>query len=218
MTESVDLTSSAPMLTMQDLRAGERRQLARLFSESVFPLLTPLAIDLTHPLPTMRDGTLLVCCGVSELLGGGDDDGARRVVAAGSAQDLRRLGNRPAVIPLPEALDRAIVLDRGHRQVGIGGDELVRAHADQLFPGLAVVKTVSLRLHATQGATGDMLDLRDRQPIGMTVTSWADADLAAELLSEVAEIAEVRLVASLHRPDPVAQARRPRQLRTGQLS
>ena len=93
----------------------------RYFQQEVFPMLTPLAVDASHPLPHLlnRSHNLLV-----------------------RAKTQRRGEPLHAIVQVPRAVSRLIALPRGK-----GADEpweyiylasLIKQHIGELFPGLIV--------------------------------------------------------------------------------
>jgi len=102
-----------------DLPAKRAAWAHRYFQQEVFPMLTPLAVDASHPLPHLlnRSHNLLV-----------------------RAKTQRRGEPMHAIVQVPRAVSRLIALPRGK-----GADEpweyiylasLIKQHIGELFPGL----------------------------------------------------------------------------------
>src|SRR5438045_2189235 len=102
-----------------DLPAKRAACAHRYFQQEVFPMLTPLAVDASHPLPHLlnRSHNLLV-----------------------RAKTQRRGEPMHAIVQVPRAVSRLIALPRGK-----GADEpweyiylasLIKQHIGELFPGL----------------------------------------------------------------------------------
>ncbi len=106
-----------------ELGAGERAQLARLFELRVFPVLTPLSVDPAHPFPYVSTLSL----NLAVLL---------RDPADGAARFAR--------VKVPPLLPRFLALADGQRFVPI--EELVAAHLDALFPGMAILAHCPFRV------------------------------------------------------------------------
>ena len=98
-----------------DLTAAERANLTSIFEEQMFPILTPLAVDPSHPFPYISSLSLNLAVLVSDPA-----DGKRRF----------------ARIKLPPILPRFVPLDDAGRFVPI--EQIVAAHLDHLFAGQTV--------------------------------------------------------------------------------
>src|SRR5947199_3704796 len=101
----------------------------RYFQQEVFPMLTPLAVDASHPLPHLlnRSHNLLV-----------------------RAKTQRRGEPMHAIVQVPRAVSRLIALPRGK-----GADEpweyiylasLIKQHIGELFPGLIIDEVHAFRV------------------------------------------------------------------------
>jgi polyphosphate kinase len=109
---------------LQGLTARQRDALARVFAENIFPLLTPLAVS-EDQIPVIPGLRLILACRVV------DEGGTARFV----------------LLPVPEALGRRVPVaddeEGAYRFVLI--EELVAAHAGELFPGESVTATACFR-------------------------------------------------------------------------
>jgi polyphosphate kinase len=101
----------------QDLKASQRQELRGVFEERIFPVLTPLAVDPAHPFPYISDLSLNLA-----------------VVVRGSESGVRRF----ARVKVPPRLPRFLKLSGGRKFVPI--EQVVAAHLDHLFPGVAIVE------------------------------------------------------------------------------
>ncbi len=99
----------------EDLGATAREEATRLFDESVFPVLTPLAVDPSHPFPYVSN--------LSFNLGVLVRDPSSQVV-------------RFARIKVPQLISRFVRLADGQRFLPI--EQLIGAHLDRLFPGMEI--------------------------------------------------------------------------------
>jgi polyphosphate kinase len=90
-----------------------RAKLAAYFEENVLPVLTPIALDPSHPFPHLRNKALNLAIGFS-------------------AQAGARL--RYGVVPVPAVLPRLIPLGESYVML----EDVIAAHVDQLFPGMPV--------------------------------------------------------------------------------
>jgi polyphosphate kinase len=139
------------VLTPQQLDSEARHWLNTLFSERVYPLLTPLAIDPGHPFPFISSFSLnlLVSLRHSSL------DGQRSISTYARVKVPRLL---PRFIRIPH--------QESERRIYIQSEELVRFYLPELFPGLTVESAHLFRvLRAAESETQHELsdDLRVRQ-------------------------------------------------------
>ncbi len=99
-----------------ELREQTRQRLRTYFTEQVFPVLTPLAVDPAHPFPYISGLSLNLAVMVRE--------------ASSGAEHFAR-------VKVPAILPRFAPAEPG---VFVPLEELIAAHLDQLFPGLEVVE------------------------------------------------------------------------------
>src|SRR5262249_37708667 len=106
-----------------DLDVDERAQLAHVFEERIFPVLTPLAVDPAHPSPYIPNlsPTLAV------------------VVRAGANGE-----ERFARVKVPPLLPRFVSLPGTLRFVPL--EQVIAAHLDWLFPGMETVAQYPFRV------------------------------------------------------------------------
>ena len=104
------------MVNRGDLSVADRRWLADVFQKRVFPLLMPLAVDSTHPFPSIADASLHLA-----------------VTIAGLTPDQPRL----AVVEVPALLPRLIRLMSARRFILL--EEVVVIHLAALFPDMEIV-------------------------------------------------------------------------------
>ena len=110
-----------------DLSTEERIDLERDFVDNIMPVLTPLALDPGHPFPRLLNRSLTIAF---RLIDEQDDEDDIKI----------------AVVQLPSALPRLIKLARtgGHHYVLF--EDIIRAHASILFPGLRVEESHLFRV------------------------------------------------------------------------
>ena len=117
-----------------DLDATSRAWVAELFSEQVFPVLTPLAVDPAHPFPYISDLSLNLAVFVEHS----------------------RSGPSFARVKVPPILPRFLALPDEHRFITL--ESVIAWHLDDLFPG------VKLLSHSTFRVTRDAdLDIDDTE-------------------------------------------------------
>jgi polyphosphate kinase len=96
--------------------AAEQRHLGEVFAERIFPVLTPLAVDPSHPFPSISNLSLNLA-----VLIRADDETVRF-----------------ARVKVPPILSRLLHLPGTDRFVPI--ETVIAAHLDQLFPGVEVIE------------------------------------------------------------------------------
>ncbi len=99
-----------------ELTGDDRAELARVFEERIFPVLTPLAVDPAHPFPYISNLSLNLAVLV---------------------RDERTMEDRFARVKVPAVLPRFVALADAHRFVPV--EQVIAAHLDRLFPGMAIV-------------------------------------------------------------------------------
>jgi polyphosphate kinase len=102
------------------------------FIEKVFPALTPLAVDPGHPFPHLRNKSI----NIAVLL---RREGRRRKRESGQQRLL-------AVVQVPAVLPRLVRVPAASGQAHALLDEVIAAHAGDLFPGFAVRQSAIFRV------------------------------------------------------------------------
>lgn len=129
-----------PILDHDQLDPGQREHVARYFQASVEPVLTPLAVDATHPFPFIANlGLNLVV-----RLGNGRGKRGRYVC-------IEVPGGRPRLLPLPG--------ESGFVPL----EQVIGANLDRLFPGEEGLSWHLFRV--TRGAKDDPWDLAPAQEL-----------------------------------------------------
>ncbi len=131
------------LLTVEDLDEQGKAWCAKYFKEQVFPVLTPLAIDPSHPFPQLLNKSL----NLAVLL-----DAPRSGPAQGALfenwnpSQAGRLG----VVQVPRVLPRLVELPTEITGPGptdyVFLSSLISTHIDQLFPGLRVLGCYAFRV------------------------------------------------------------------------
>jgi polyphosphate kinase len=98
------------------LSDADKEFLGRRFRERIFPVLTPLSVDPSHPFPYISNLSLNLAAAIRDPI-----TGERRF----------------ARVKIPPLLPRFTDLPDGERFVPL--EEIVAAHLDQLFPGMDIV-------------------------------------------------------------------------------
>ncbi len=101
----------------------DRAWLSEQFRERIFPVLTPLAVDPSHPFPYISNLSLSL---------------------AVLARQHDRPGTRFARVKVPSLLPRFLQLPDGKHFVPV--EQVIAAHLDTLFPGMEVVSADMFRV------------------------------------------------------------------------
>ncbi|HEY7045845.1 MAG TPA: hypothetical protein VH373_01395 [Jatrophihabitantaceae bacterium] len=137
--------------------AADRKQLRALFDKVVYPLVTPLAVDATHPFPYIPAMALHV---------------------AALVRDCETRQQRFACVPLPDQLfgmhpfRSGLVRLDAERLVGI--DAIVGAFLELLFPGVQVMERSTFRLVRAVGAMSALVPLHRLEIEDTTSARLAD--------------------------------------------
>jgi len=105
------------------LDASDRELLSRQFRERIFPVLTPLSVDPSHPFPYISNLSMNLAAAIRDPV-----TGERRF----------------ARVKIPPLLPRFTELADGERFVPL--EEVIAAHLDQLFPGMDIVSVHVFRV------------------------------------------------------------------------
>ena len=105
-----------------ELNESDRAYLIDVFETQIHPVLTPLAVDPSHPFPYISNLSLNLAVVVR------DQDGSRHV----------------ARVKVPSLLPRFVVMPDGERFLPL--EQVIAAHLDRLFPGLEVAEHYVFRL------------------------------------------------------------------------
>ena len=114
------------LVKWQDLSSKERAELSGWFTQQVFPILTPLAVDPAHPFPYISGLSL------------------NMAVVVRNPQTQKDLFAR---LKVPDTIMRLISIDglraahSSHHQARfIALEDVIAQHLDQLFPGMEIVE------------------------------------------------------------------------------
>ena len=145
------------MLSAAQLSDAQRAQTAAIFEDHISPLLTPLAVDPNSPPPNVPALHIVLACRLVDPT----DESTRHVL-----------------IPIHENLPRRISVqtDDGNTAF-ILIEDLVAAHAYQLFPGETVTATTAFRVTRNGDIAveeDDTTDLADEMEDVLTARRFAD--------------------------------------------
>jgi polyphosphate kinase len=119
-----DLAEAGIQLTgWHDLGRAEQKWLTEEFHERIFPVLTPLAVDPSHPFPYISNLSLNL---------------------AVIARHPGRPDERFARVKVPSFLPRFLALPDGEQFVPV--DQVIAAHLEVLFPGMEIVSSDPFRV------------------------------------------------------------------------
>jgi polyphosphate kinase len=104
------------ILDWNELGEGDHAELDRVFRDRMFPVITPLSVDPSHPLPNNSSLSLNLAAMVRDPM-----TGQRRF----------------ARVKVPPLLERFVALADGQRFVPI--EQMLAAHLDSLFPGMEIL-------------------------------------------------------------------------------
>ncbi|NLD76412.1 MAG: polyphosphate kinase 1 [Acidimicrobiales bacterium] len=146
----------------------DRKYMVDEFETRIFPVLTPLAVDPSHPFPYISDLSLNLAVILQDPASG------------------ERLFAR---VKVPPVLPRFVVMPDGERFVPL--EQVIEAHLDRLFPGMVVTESSAFRvtrnvdLTLAEEEADDLLvavemELRRRR-FGAAVRLEIQADTAPEV-------------------------------------
>jgi polyphosphate kinase len=113
---------------IDQLTDDERLYVEKLFATSVYPVLTPLAIDPGHPFPHVHNKSLNIALRIER-------------------QDKEQVEQMFAVVQVPSVLDRIVVLPRTEERFRfLLLEDVIAAHLGELFGGFRVVNHTVFRV------------------------------------------------------------------------
>jgi len=173
------LAAAGVAVVPPDAFTPEQRAFARnQFNVSIFPALTPLAVDPGHPFPHLRNRSLNIAVILSKSQG-------RRRARVPKEQLL-------AVVQVPMVLGRLVRLpsEPGKQAFALLGD-LIAAYVGDLFPGYEVRQTARFRLTRNSDLLVDEEESEDllntiqeelrRRELGAAVRLELSADASADV-------------------------------------
>ncbi|MEU7477566.1 RNA degradosome polyphosphate kinase [Lentzea sp. NPDC042327] len=129
------------IVTWGDLTDYDRLRLSNYFSEQVFPVLTPLAVDPAHPFPYISGLSLNLAVTVRDPQGGGE---------------------RFARVKVPDNVPRLVRVESDRSSSSatfLPLEELIAAHLGELFAGMQVIECHAFRV--TRNADLEVEEDRD---------------------------------------------------------
>jgi polyphosphate kinase len=152
------------ILHYRELRPTQRELVAQYFVRDIFPVLTPLALDPTHPFPHISNLSLNLAVVVNDPLRG-------ECFARVKVEDMF-----PRLIPLSDAHHVELCAEMDLSEMGdhtfVWLEDVIATHLDMLFPGLHVVAAYPFRVtrdadvEIKDDAASDLLTVMEAQ-VGM---------------------------------------------------
>lgn len=159
------------VVAFTSLAPEERGRLTDYFMSAVYPVLTPLVVDPSHPFPFISAGSVSLALRIRDPRTG-----------------IERFGR----VKVPQNRPRFITVDDG-RLVLL--EDLIAAHLDVLFPGVEVLEHSMLRIlrsieiEAASGeAAEDLLDLVEREVRRRRLAEAVCLEVTAPLTDDRAEL------------------------------
>ena len=131
------------------LSADQKDYLRTYFKEKIFPILTPLAVDPSHPFPALRN------LGLNLLIELRDP--------------LQRKETKVAVLPIPSLVARFIPLPGKNPGDHLLLEDLIVPHLEMLFPGMKILNANCFRItrnadfDLSEAEADDLLKLIERE-------------------------------------------------------
>ncbi len=115
---------ASPIVTWQDLDQPERKALQEIYEQRIFPVLTPLAVDPSHPFPYISNLALSIAATVADP---DPENGDRRFVR----------------VKVPTVFPRLVEVDKS-RYLPV--EDLIIAQLDTLFSGMTIEEAAAFRV------------------------------------------------------------------------
>jgi len=145
------------LLPVRDLTLTQLAKATATFDDSIFPLLTPLAIDPESPAPAIPGLQIIVAC---------------------SLVDPETHATRHVLIPVPDTLGRRVVVSSvGSEHAFVLIEDLVASQAGRFFPGETVTSTTAFRVTRNGDIAvheEDAIDLAGEMEDVLTARRFAD--------------------------------------------
>lgn len=131
------------------LTAEQRARLDVYFTEKIFPVLTPLAVDSAHPIPQLRPLTINLLASLKTPF---EDE-----------------EHKMAVVTTPATLARFVQFDLQPGYLFVPLEQIIEAHIGALFPNMTILNITQFRLirnadlDISEAEADDLLKLIERQ-------------------------------------------------------
>ena len=173
--------SGIQWLRLEELTAAERNYVDTLFRTSIYPVLTPLAIDPGHPFPHVHNKSLNIAL----------------LVERKHANQLQELF---AVVQVPAVLDRVVLLPGSPDRVRyVLLEDVIAAHLGTLFGGFRVLRHTVFRVTRNTDLTIDEDDAEDLlQTIEENLRQRMRGDAVRLEISDTADERFVHMLVTAH--------------------
>ncbi len=167
------------VVSEDSLDGPQRKSLDRYFGQRVYPVLTPMAIDPSHPSPRFHNRGLYVAAKLARRKGIGP-------------------ANMFAVVQLPSVLPRFLPIEQGNRESFVAIEEVVARRLPELFGGYEIIASGEFRV--TRDMDYELLEqegddmvraienrLRDRQrseSVRLEISADLHPDLRRTIIAE----------------------------------
>jgi polyphosphate kinase len=179
------------LLEYFELDGEQRNYLQDYFEKQIFPVLTPLAIDPSHPFPYISNLSLNLAVAIEH------PDTKEELFARVKVPKVL-----PRFISLPPELRQVADRDRPAIWTGIPLEQLIAHNLESLFPGMSIQDCYTFRvtrnadISVAEDEADDLLlaieeGLRKRRKGGSTVRLEIDRNMPAQLRQMLAEELEV---------------------------
>ena len=165
------------ILKLNELSQGQDLQVDSFFSEMIYPLLTPLAIDEESPPPSIQNLRLFIACRI---------------------ENPEKQEGRYAFVPLPENLPRFIPVQSSKGNSFVTIEDIVQRQIGELFPGETVEASAPFRITRNSDIAiqeedaidlaGEMAEVLAARRIGTTIRVQITKGTPRDLLRLVQEV------------------------------
>ncbi len=135
----------------RDLTKGQLEWLRDYFEREIFPVVTPMAVDSSHPFPFLASKSLNLAMLLEKIERTGDDDNDIDV--------------KTAIVPVPSVLSRIIALPEDKERKGCHDfvllEDVIRHFAQQLFMGYDLLEAHAFRITRDADLYIDEEDAKD---------------------------------------------------------
>lgn len=135
----------------RDLTKGQLEWLRDYFEREIFPVVTPMAVDSSHPFPFLASKSLNLAMLLEKIERTGDDDNDIDV--------------KTAIVPVPSVLSRIIALPEDEERKGCHDfvllEDVIRHFAQQLFMGYDLLEAHAFRITRDADLYIDEEDAKD---------------------------------------------------------
>ena len=135
----------------RDLTKGQLEWLRDYFEREIFPVVTPMAVDSSHPFPFLASKSLNLAMLLEKIERTGDDDNDIDV--------------KTAIVPVPSVLSRIIALPEDKGRKGCHDfvllEDVIRHFAQQLFMGYDLLEAHAFRITRDADLYIDVEDAQD---------------------------------------------------------